>query len=90
MRIIGAADKEEYICVLSAEEIAHITGVGSQYSLGAGKPAVGCVIKVSRIYADATEILDAYKGIKRELTSIQNRAAKLLALMRPEKKEIED
>jgi hypothetical protein len=87
MRIIGAANNEEYICVLTAEEITKIAGFCSSYSAGAPKLAVGRVIDVSRIYEDATDILDAYRGIKKELTSIQNRAAKLLSLMRPVKEE---
>jgi hypothetical protein len=87
MRIIGSANRDEYICVLTNDEIANLMGVSSHYSVKGGEPAVGSIIHVSRIYLDARETLDAYGEIKKELTNLQNRAAKLLSLMRPEKRE---
>jgi hypothetical protein len=87
MRIIGSANRDEYICVLTNDEIANLMGVSSHYSVKGGEPAVGSIIPVSRIYLDARDTLDAYADIKKELSNLQNRAAKLLSLMRPEKKE---
>ena len=83
MRIIGNTSKDNFLVEMTEDELAKCSGVTYASSM-ASTPQVGHAICVSNIYNDAKETLTAYAEIKKDLTNVQNRIAKLLSMMQPQ------
>ena len=88
MKIIGDCGSDQVIVHMTKDEFAQMAGFHSSYSLGReGRPEAkpGSVLEVSRLYAQATELVRWYGEFVEDINKNHQRLTKLLAIIDPSK-----
>ncbi len=86
MKILATNGRESCICEMSKEEISKLAGFSSEYYARDKISMVpGVTIAIDDMYARAVETLNAFQGIKKDVTQAHTRMTRLIGLM--DKKE---
>jgi len=87
MKVIGRSGSREFIVTMTEDELANMRGFASTYSDGYPRTVeVGSVYDVRKLFAEATDAIQANKRLRDAVTTLRKMSDKFLSFFENEER----